>query len=66
MFRVLSFVLLISIIDWSSKENQDNPSNIVFFGDSITAGYGIPIEQAFTSLIQEKIREREKPKLSRD
>ena len=58
MFRVLSFVLLFSIIGWSSKENQDNPSNIVFFGDSITAGYGIPIEQAFTSLIQEKIKER--------
>ncbi|RTQ48479.1 arylesterase [Hymenobacter gummosus] len=29
--------------------------NIVFFGDSLTAGYGLPAPQAFPALIQQKI-----------
>ncbi|WPZ12051.1 MULTISPECIES: arylesterase [Roseivirga] len=37
--------------------SQDQPKRIVFFGDSITAGYGIPIESAFPALIQKKIEE---------
>ncbi len=55
MFRALSFAVLFSIIVISSVLNQEGKKNIIFFGDSITAGYGIPIEQAFTSLIQERI-----------
>ncbi len=34
---------------------QDNPKRILFFGDSITAGYGIEQENAFPALIQQKI-----------
>lgn len=36
--------------------SQDRPGRIVFFGDSITAGYGIPIESAFPALIQKKTK----------
>ena len=32
-----------------------DPPVILFFGDSISAGYGIEIEQAFPALIQQKI-----------
>ena len=43
----------------SSSESQDQVSqseqHILFFGDSITAGYGLELEQAFPALIQEKI-----------
>ena len=35
-----------------------DPKVIVFFGDSLTAGYGIELSQAFPSLIQEKIAAR--------
>lgn len=31
------------------------PKNILFFGDSITAGYGLDTDEAFPALIQEKI-----------
>lgn len=37
----------------SSGFNQ--PKNILFFGDSLTAGYGLPSHQSFPSLIQQKI-----------
>ena len=30
---------------------------ILFFGDSLTAGYGLPVTQAYPSLIQEKLKE---------
>lgn len=34
---------------------QNDPRKILFFGDSITAGYGLDEDQAFPSLIQQKI-----------
>lgn len=34
---------------------QENPGRILFFGDSITAGYGLSPDQAFPALIREKI-----------
>lgn len=34
---------------------QDERKRIVFFGDSITAGYGLSTEQAFPALIQTKL-----------
>lgn len=34
---------------------QEQPQRILFFGDSITAGYGIEQEQAFPAIIQQKI-----------
>lgn len=43
-----------------SKESAENTSdkevkNILFFGNSLTAGYGLELSQAFPALIQEKI-----------
>lgn len=42
------------------QENVENTStkevkNILFFGNSLTAGYGLELSQAFPALIQEKI-----------
>lgn len=53
MFRVLSVLLLLLL-----SFNKQDRKLIVFFGDSITAGYGINIESAFPALIQEKLNEQ--------
>lgn len=55
MFR-LAFIALFSLLNLFPVL-QDQPKRIVFFGDSITAGYGIPIESAFPALIRKKIEE---------
>lgn len=38
-----------------SVHGQDTPNRILFFGDSITAGYGIDEDEAFPALIQHRI-----------
>jgi acyl-CoA thioesterase I len=38
----------------------DAPKNIVFFGDSLTAGYGVPANAAFPALIDKKLAENKK------
>lgn len=38
-----------------SVSYQDDRKQIVFFGDSITAGYGLSTEQAFPALIQHRL-----------
>lgn len=35
--------------------NGQDRKNIIFFGDSITAGYGLDSEQAFPALIQQRV-----------
>ena len=50
MFRILTVILLLVI----AQQGQDK-KRIVFFGDSITAGYGINIENAFPAIIQERL-----------
>lgn len=37
------------------------PKVILFFGDSITAGYGLSIEQAFPTLVEQKLNKEGKP-----
>jgi len=39
----------------SSKSIQDSSKKIVFFGNSLTAGYGLNPEQSFPAIIQHKI-----------
>ncbi|TAE01228.1 MAG: arylesterase [Bacteroidetes bacterium] len=39
----------------SKKEEVIPTKNILFFGNSLTAGYGLEISQAFPALIQQKI-----------
>lgn len=43
------------LVSLSSANIQDTKKRIVFFGDSITAGYGLSTEQAFPALIQQKL-----------
>jgi acyl-CoA thioesterase-1 len=39
----------------SDLDGEQQVKNILFFGDSLTAGYGLKSSEAFPSLIQEKI-----------
>lgn len=55
LIAVLSFVLL-GII--STTMVQQQKKNILFFGNSLTAGYGLDPELAFPNLIQQKIDEK--------
>lgn len=41
-----------------STRNEGQGKAIVFFGDSLTAGFGLDPQQAFPALIQEKIKQR--------
>lgn len=36
---------------------QDEPQRILFFGDSLTAGYGLSEEQAFPALVEKELNE---------
>lgn len=36
-------------------EKEDPKSNIIFFGNSLTAGYGVEAEEAFPGLIQKRL-----------
>ncbi|MGV3656808.1 MAG: arylesterase [Chitinophagaceae bacterium] len=44
-----------------SKANNTKTKTILFFGNSLTAGYGLAMEQAFPALIQQKIDSLELP-----
>lgn len=50
IFSILTFIVAL----WLNPNNQEK-KKIIFFGDSITAGYGITLEDAFPNLIQKKI-----------
>lgn len=39
----------------SLSENQNAKKRILFFGNSLTAGYGIDLSETFTSIIQQKV-----------
>lgn len=47
-------LIIISLMTFNNLHAQEN-SRILFFGDSITAGYGLDTEQAFPALIQQKV-----------
>lgn len=52
--RYLLFVVII-LLTAQTGQSQSGNQSILFFGDSITAGYGIEQDQAFPALIQQKI-----------
>ncbi len=54
ILKVTLFCLLLFIV---SEAEAQQPKTILFFGDSITAGYGLDEEQAFPAFIQEKLDE---------
>ncbi len=55
--RLLVCLVLLAVSTVGRAEEEQGKT-ILFFGDSLTAGYGIDPEQAFPALIQEKIREK--------
>jgi acyl-CoA thioesterase-1 len=50
-----ALVGLLLVVFAHSTLNADTSKRILFFGDSLTAGYGIDSEQAYPALIQQKI-----------
>lgn len=55
MKQFLVFVFLCFGLNSPILSQSSGLETILFFGDSITAGYGVDLEQAFPALIQEKI-----------
>lgn len=53
--RLLKVATLFLLLLGFTKSYAQETKTILFFGDSITAGYGLETEQAFPALIQEKI-----------
>ncbi|KAA3606880.1 MAG: arylesterase [Calditrichaeota bacterium] len=47
----ISLILFVSVF----AENKEDKKRVLFFGDSLTAGYGIGTDNAFPNLIQTKI-----------
>ena len=63
LFLALLFSLVIAgahtlAAEQFSRPGSDEVRTIVFFGDSLTAGYGLDPSQAFPALIQEKVNAR--------
>ena len=52
---LLALSLVVLVAAPRNEELQDTRKKIVFFGDSITAGYGLTLQDAFPHLIQERI-----------
>ena len=54
--RVISMIgLLFVLLNYHGVQAQQSPEKILFFGDSITAGYGLNPNRAFPALIQQQI-----------
>ena len=54
--RVISMIgLLFVLLNYQGIQAQQSPEKILFFGDSITAGYGLNLNRAFPALIQQQI-----------
>lgn len=55
LLTVLSIILLVSFTGLKARQQK---KNILFFGNSLTAGFGLDPELAFPNLIQQKIDEK--------
>jgi acyl-CoA thioesterase I len=54
--RVISMTgLLFVLLNYQGIHAQQSPEKILFFGDSITAGYGLNPDRAFPALIEKQI-----------
>lgn len=56
---VVKYLLIISVA-WF-LQGSSNPSVILFFGDSLTAGYGLSPDEAFPALVEKKLNSQGKP-----
>jgi len=54
----MSAIALAAARDHGQETTQPSAKTILFFGDSLTAGYGLNPTQTFPALIQEKINAR--------
>lgn len=54
-FKLLVIVLLLGIVP-----SNVPPKVIIFYGDSLTAGYGLSPEEAFPALVEKKLNKTEK------
>lgn len=43
-----------------ATSSNDKPLTIIAFGDSLTAGYGIPLTESYPSLLQEELQKKNK------
>ncbi|MFU8811749.1 MAG: arylesterase [Balneolaceae bacterium] len=55
-YQKVAYFLLLFLIG-TGLQAQERTQNILFFGDSITAGYGLSEEQAYPARIGEKLNE---------
>ena len=49
-----SFVIVACLL-WASLQK---PKTILFFGDSLTAGYGLSVEEAFPNLVEKQLQKK--------
>jgi len=56
MIRPTLFLCTYAILSFSAQENNAS-LRVLFFGDSITAGYGVDPSQAFPSRIEDKVQQ---------
>lgn len=52
LIKVAVVLISLTICNITVAQNQ---KSVLFFGDSVTAGYGLDVEQAYPALIQQKI-----------
>ncbi|MEO0508572.1 MAG: arylesterase [Verrucomicrobiota bacterium] len=52
---VIWLLLWISSLSAATAENGESSVRVLFFGDSLTAGYGLDPSQAYPSLVEQKI-----------
>lgn len=55
LYRLTAALTFFLLLTTSARSQDETPQRILFFGDSITAGYGVGPDQAFPTLIQQKI-----------
>ncbi len=58
MFLVAKKLVIISFL--ALFQTSHSPKVILFYGDSLTAGYGLSQEEAFPALIDKKLNQKEK------
>ena len=51
---------ILLIVSFLLVQNTQPPKSILFFGDSLTAGYGLSMEEAFPSLIEKELNSNSK------
>jgi len=55
MLKLVTALIIFSTFSIGTLAQESNKKAILFFGDSISAGYGLEPQQAFPALIQKKI-----------